>query len=64
MEAFLVKHKDTIIENAIFSFLPMVSLLVARSGLKCWLNFEIFITIAQALALVLNPVKIFEGYVS
>lgn len=55
MEAFIVKNKDIIIENLIFSFWPVVSLIVARRGLKTWLKFEIFATILKALILVFSP---------
>lgn len=61
MEDFLVKHQNKILDNAVFSFLPLVSLLVAKRGLKFWLKFEIMITIIMALILVLSPAALFKN---
>ncbi len=60
MELFILNNKDIIIENAIFSFLPMTSILVARHGLKTWLKFEIFVTILNGLIFVFNPSTVFK----
>ncbi len=61
MEAFIVKNKEKIIENAIFSFWPLVSLLVARRGLRTWLKFEIFTTLLRALILIFSPATLFKN---